>query len=887
MRISDTRLISEVSFVKAVKLRTEHMCDPIGIACDKPVLSWCCEDGLHQTAFQILAQSGGSVLWDSGIQKTHRMQCRFAGRVHSRQRVTWQVRLWDETGTPGPWSEEAFFELGITELAEWQAKWIDPEDKNAEVDWNDAINQKAYEAWKSRKKKEAFLPHLPASYMRKVFTTIPGAKNRLYITSKGIYKVLLNGKPVGNRVLAPGPAVYDQYIPVQTYDLDGMLIEGENELLVILGDGWYRSCSGVNGDRNLYGSQLGIICQVMADDAVVCATDDTWQASQQGPIRQNDLQQGEVYDARKETVTQWHGVSVLAERLDILRCDNGVPIVENEVFEGRVLTTPNGETVLDFGQNLAGFISIEATATVGQRIFLQCGETLDENGNFTQENFQDRNRHAENGTHQMVEYICKDGKNRYKTSFTIAGFRYAKLETEVSLDDLRTCAIAVYSQMERVGQFTCGHDLVNRLVENCVWSQKSNFCGIPTDCPTRERAGWTGDAGIFANAGLTLMDCYPVFSKWLQDCRHLQHKDGKVAMIAPVINRPGLMTNILAGSAGWGDASIFVPWAMYLQTGDIGILKANYPMMKRWYRYLEKRARSGKLRKLFKKKPWKKYLILSGLDYGEWCEPGVNNFQQMSKGNYDVATAYLSYSGALLSKIADILGLSEDAAHYATVSNGAKEAYCAAFTQNGEIHSNRQCQYVRPLQFKLLPEEAMHQAAADLANLARSNGYRLNTGFLSTPFLCKVLADFGYLEEAQQVLLQEQCPGWLYAVKKGATTVWENWDGINEVGKPTASLNHYSYGAIAGWLMQDVGGIHQEGQKITISPVVLPKLGYANAILHSPVGTIKSSWECQHDGQVKYTFTIPPNTQAVFRAPGMEEKHVEPGVYTIVLPEKV
>lgn len=871
--------------MRAVRLRTEHMCNPLGIDCDKAVLSWCCEGGLYQTAFQIHAQIGETLYWDSGVQKTNRMQCSFPCKLRSRDRVTWKVRLWDETDTPGPWSEGAFFELGITDLSEWKAQWIDPEDKNIEVSWEDSINRKAYEAWQSRRSKKAFLPHLPASYLRKVFSVVPGAKNRLYITCKGIYKVLLNGEPVGNQALVPGPAVYNQYIPVQTYDLDGLLQEGENELLVILGDGWYRSCSGVNGDRNLYGNELGVVCQVMADDTVVCATDGTWQASQQGPIRQNDLQQGEVYDARMETITGWHDVFVAIDRIDILRCDNTVPIVENEEFDGHIITTPNGEKVLDFGQNLAGFVSIEAFAKDGQRIFLQCGEALDENGNFTQENYQDRKRHAENGTHQMIEYICKEGKNNYKTSFSIAGFRYAKLETDVPIENLHISAVAVYSQMERVGHFSCGNDLVNRLVENCAWSQKSNFCGIPTDCPTRERAGWTGDAGIFANAGLALMDCYPVFAKWLHDCRCLQHKDGKVSMIAPVINCPGFMTNILAGSAGWGDASIIVPWAMYLQTGDIGILKSNYPMMKRWYGYLGKRAQSGKLRKLFNKNPWKEYLIVNGLDYGEWCEPGVNNFQQMSKGNYDVATAYLSYSGALLAQIADILGHVQDANRYRKVSEGAKKAYCAEFTQNGKIYSNRQCQYVRPLQFHLLPEEAECQAAADLAELVRSNGYRLNTGFLSTPFLCKVLADFGFLEEAQQVLLQEQCPGWLYAVKKGATTVWENWDGINEEGKPSASLNHYAYGAIAGWLMQDVGGIHQEGQQITIRPVVLPKLGYANAILHSPVGTIQSSWECLDGEKVKYVFSIPPNTQAVVQMPGLAEMHVDPGVHTVVLPE--
>lgn len=866
--------------MRAVRLRTEHMDMPVGIGVYDPLLSWCCEDGLFQTAFQINAKIGGDRVWDSGVQTSEQMRCRFASPIRSRDKVVWKIRLWDENGEPGPWSEEAVFELGITDKAEWRAKWIDPETENGEVSCDDAINQKAREACEQGKKKETFCPHLPASYLRKRFVAVPGKKNRLYITAKGIYKVYLNGEPVSSRVLAPGPAVYDQYIPVQTCDLDKLLVRGENELIVALGDGWFRSCSGVNGDRNLYGSKLGIICQVMVDDQIACITDESWEASQRGPIRQNDLQQGEVYDARTETITGWHNVAVVSDDCNLLRCDNSVPIMEAEHFEGKLIQAPNGETVLDFGQNLAGFLEFELTAKEGQRIFLQCGETLDENGNFTQENFQDRQRHSEKGTHQMIEYICKEGRNRYKSSFAIFGFRYAKLETDADLTDARFAAIAIYSQMERTGTFTCGNELVNRLVENCAWSQKGNFCGIPTDCPTRERAGWTGDAGIFVDTGLDLMDCYPVFAKWLGDCRCLQHGDGKVTMIAPAINRPGFMTDLLAGSAGWGDASILVPWAMYRRYGDVRILEENYPMMKRWFSYLEGRAKGGKLKKLLKKNPWKKYLICSGIDYGEWCEPGVNNFKQMSMGNYDVATAYLAYSGGLLAQIAMVLGYPKEAKHYREVSEGAKKAYCAEFTQNGKIESNRQCQYVRPLEFCLLPEDARPQAAADLARLVQENGYHLNTGFLCTPFLCKTLADFGYVKEAQRVLLQESCPGWLYEVKKGATTVWENWDGIDEKGRPKASLNHYSYGAIAGWLIRGVCGIRQEGREIALKPVVLPMLGHAEAVYDSPVGRIKSSWQCREDGSIMYQFCIPPNTKAVFYT---EDRSIDlqPGAYTL------
>ena len=260
-----------------------------------------------------------------------------------------------------------------------------------------------------------------------------------------------------------------------------------------------------------------------------------------------------------------------------------MPIREQEAFAGRLLCTPNGETVLDFGQNMAGYVEMKLTAHAGQKLRLLCGEALDENGNFTQENFQDRNRHKEGGTAQLLELICKEGENHYKPSFTIMGFRYAKVETDIDLTGAEFTAHAVYSEMPVTGSFACGNADVDQLMKNSVWSQKSNFCDIPTDCPTRERAGWTGDMGVFIETGLTLMDCYPVVEKWLAECRLNQYPDGRMANIAPPTSRPGYMTPMLCMSAGWGDAAILVPYALYKRTGDRKILADNYEMMQKWY----------------------------------------------------------------------------------------------------------------------------------------------------------------------------------------------------------------------------------------------------------------------------------------------------------------
>ena len=509
---------------------------------------------------------------------------------------------------------------------------------------------------------------------------------------------------------------------------------------------------------------------------------------------------------------------------------------------------------------------------------LTCGETLDENGNFTQENFQDRARHQEGGTAQMLELICKEGANHWKPSFTIMGFRYAKVETDADLTGAEFTAHAVYSDMAVTGQFTCGRDDVNQLVQNSVWSQKGNFCDIPTDCPTRERAGWTGDMGVFIETGLTLMDCYPVVEKWLAECRLNQYPDGRMANIAPPSGRPGPMTPMLCMSAGWGDAAILVPWAMYRRTGDRRILADNYGMMQRWYAFLLGRAQQTTPEQ--QDGAYAKYTVLNGLDYGEWCEPGITPMQAMMNPRKSVGTAYLAYSGRLLADVAQALGRAQDAETYREISQNAVKAYRAAFTKDGVICSDRQCEYVRAIEFSLLGQAESQAAADTLARMVEENGYHLNTGFLSTPFLCSVLARYGHADTAYKLLLQQDAPGWLYEVKQGATTVWETWTGIDAQGKPHDSLNHYSYGSICGWLFGGVCGIRLAGGKLSIRPTPNKALGYAKAVYDSPAGRIESGWRYEGD-EVVYTFAIPCNMTAAVTLPDGRSLTLQPGTHTV------
>lgn len=842
--------------MKAIKLKTEHMINPIGIQTANPTFSWVCDGGVSQTAYQILARSGGGIVWDSGKVLSAQMSVCYGGKpAKAREKIDWCVKLWDENGAVEE-SETASFEMGLTD-GSWKAEWIDPELPREED------------------------KRQPASVLRKAFCAPEVKSARLYITCHGIYEAKLNGKRVGSFVLSPGADDYRVRLQYQTYDVTDLLVPGENEITVTLGDGWYRGNNGVDGLYNYYGADLALLCQLEGDGKVLLCSDGSWEASQSGPVRLNDLEKGESYDARMEAVTDWHGVTVKDYGFDKLVCSNSVPILEQERFPGKLLTTPNGETVIDFGQNLAGYTELKITAKAGQKITLWHGETLDENGNFTQSNFAPGERNKNGGIPQRIDYICKDGRNVYKPGFAIFGFRYAKVETDADLTDAEFTAIAVYSQMPQTGFFTCGNEDVNRLFQNSLWSMRSNFCDIPTDCPTRERAGWTGDAGAFTPTGVYLSDCYPILRKWLAECRLAQKEDGLVANIAPVNNADSFISNMLQGSSGWGDACVLVPWALYEAYGDKTILEENYDMMKKWLAFVEKRAKKTRIQN--QRNPYKKYLVDEGFHFGEWLEPDVSSMDTMKKnmmfGAPEVATAYYYRSAALVSRIAEILGKAEDGKKYAEIAEGARNAYRYTCTKKGAIRSKRQAEYVRPIAFGLLDTQEAQTAADQLAKLVAENGYHLNTGFLSTPFLCRVLSDYGHTETAYKLLLQDTAPSWLYPVKHGATTIWESWDGVRTDGTVHDSLNHYSYGAISGWLMGDVCGIRLREGELTIAPKPAKALGYAEAKWDSPVGSVESKWRYEGD-QVILEVTIPANVTARICLPDGSAVTAQAGIHT-------
>lgn len=514
--------------MQAIRLKTEHLLDPIGVDFVAPRLYWNCSGGRKQTAYQIVAaDDSGSTLWDSGKVGSAAMCVKWGGApVPPKTKVLWKVRLWDEDAAVGDWSE-ASFETGI---GAWSAKWITG---------NYTVN-----------KKERY----PVDCFRKVFRAADIKKARLYMTACGLYEAAINGQRVGDFVRAPGITDYRKRVQYQTYDVTALLQSGENALTVQLADGWYRGSTGAWGIRNQYGTETKLLAQLELTHAngsvQTIATDESWDWSNDGSIRFADNKDGEVVNANN--VPSYRGKAKVTSHPVTPAASNNVPVTEHERLKAKRITTPSGKTVLDFGQNIAGYAEFTVTAHAGEKIKLRFGELLDENGEFTQKNIQLARKDFITPRQEVV-YTCREGENHYKTTFAIFGFQYVLVETDVAFQPEDFTAIAVYSDMERTGLFESSNALLNKFVENTVWSAKNNHADLPTDCPTRERHGWTGDAQIFCPTASYLFDYLPFAEKYLNDLYDWQKKNGCLPQIAPEGGTDFYM-RAMNGSVGWADA---------------------------------------------------------------------------------------------------------------------------------------------------------------------------------------------------------------------------------------------------------------------------------------------------------------------------------------------
>jgi len=640
--------------------------------------------------------------------------------------------------------------------------------------------------------------------------------------------------------------------------------------------------------RDSYGKKLALLAQLVITfkdgTQQIVGTDDQWKSAT-GPVLASDIYNGETYDARLEQTgwngagfgdRNWKSVIVLEAPKANLVAPVGPPVKAiEEITPVKVLKTPTGETVIDMGQNMVGWVKFRVTAPAGTTITLRHAEVLDKAGNFYTENLR-TGYWVPGAAMQTIRYTAKgQGTEIYQPHFTFQGFRYVAVSGwpgEPKLEDFT--GIVVHSAIPRTGSFETSSSLLNQLQHNIIWGQKGNFLDVPTDCPQRdERLGWTGDAQVFARTASFNHDTAAFYTKWLKDVALDQEDDGAIPFVIPNVLSHGTRKGA-AASAGWADVAVVLPWTVYQSYGDKRILEEQYPSMKAWVEYMRRQAGD-------------KYVWSKGFSFGDWLAfatpspdyPGATTDKDL------IQTAYFARSTALLAKTAEVLGRKEDAAEYTALEEKIKSAFQKEFvTPDARLSSNTQTAYALALAFDLLPEAQRTTAAARLAADVKKFGH-LTTGFLGTPLLCQTLSDYGYLDLAYMLLNRTEYPSWLYPVTKGATTIWERWDGIKPDGSfqdpGMNSFNHYAYGAIGEWMYRVVAGIeldenHPGYKHILIQPQPGGGLTYANASVDSMYGRVASGWKIAGD---KFTLTgeVPPNTTATIRLPKSKLEQVTEG----------
>ncbi|MEX2415129.1 MAG: family 78 glycoside hydrolase catalytic domain, partial [Paenibacillaceae bacterium] len=769
----------------------EYKENPLGIDVAHPRFSWRIESdrrGVVQIAYQLQVAledaEFAEVLWDTGeVHSDQSMHIVYQGPpLEARQGYAYRVRVSDGEGSWSDWSPTATFETGLMEHGAWTAQWISSSETGE--------------------------GSVPCTMLRKTFAAGGKIKRaRIYATSLGLYELRLNGARVGDGLLTPGWTSYHHRLQYQTYDVTPMLLTSSNTIGVLLGDGWYKGELGWEGHRELWGNQRAALMQlhIVYEDGneQVIRTDGSWKTAT-GPILMSELYHGETYDARLEKEgwdragyddSSWLPVVEIKHRKDILVAQENHPTrVMNELKPIGLFQTPVGDTVLDMGQNMVGWMHFKVRGQAGDIVKLQHFEVLDADGNVYTANL----RKAQ----QRITYICRgEGEEQYEPHFTFQGFRYVKVEAcpgEVRMEDFT--GKVIHSAMELTGQFECSDPLINQLQHNIVWGQKGNFVDVPTDCPQRdERLGWTGDAQVFIRTASFNMNVAPFFTKWMRDLAADQLPDGGVPFVIPQVEN-----NIPMHSAtGWGDAAVICPWTIYMCYGDGRILEEQYPSMKAWINYIRSQGDN-------------EYLWNTGFHFGDWLALDAKDGSYLGATSNDfVATAFYAYSTSLLVKAAEVLHKPEDAAHYRELHNHILKHFRQEFvTPNGRLSEATQTAYILSLAFDLLEESDRPRAARTLAQYLEvqtfppkpEKEYALRTGFLGTPYLCHALSQNGYHDIACKLVLRTEYPSWLYPVNKGATTIWEHWDGLKEDdtfwSADMNSFNHYAYGAIGDWLYQ-------------------------------------------------------------------------------------
>ncbi|MGN1142179.1 MAG: family 78 glycoside hydrolase catalytic domain [Oliverpabstia sp.] len=819
----------------------EYRQNAIGLDVKIPRFSWKLdseETGTMQTAYRIQVSSVNAVngeeeeVWDSGkVESDQSVLVEYAGEALLQEtEYRCRIQVWDNHGNEA--EGEAKFETGLMHPEKIGAEWIThsfSEDETA-----CPVFFREFEIKKEVK------------------------RARIYATSLGLYEITLDGKRVGDVFFTPGWTNYHKRLQYQTYDLTEFLGIANHRMEITVADGWFKGPFGFVLQSNIYGNKTAALAELhlLYEDGTeeIIGTDSKWQVTT-GAIRYSEIYMGEIVDStiKEGIITKAESFSYPMENLT---AQENEPVRITKRFPAKeLIVTPNGDKVLDFGQNMAGFVEIKAHGKPGQKIVIHHAEALDKDGNFYSETL----RQAKS----VDTYICDGTEQIFHPHFTFHGFRYIRVEglEEINPADFTACAL--HTDMKETGSFRCSNEMVNQLQSNIQWGERSNFLDIPTDCPQRdERLGWTGDAQVFCRTASYNMQTALFFSKWLHDLKSEQTKE---------FGPPHVVPNILAdqdAAAAWSDAATIIPWTVYQVYGDKRILEDQYESMKGYVDYITAHCSENGLWQI-------------GYQYGDWLaldkEESADRTGATDK--YLVANAYYAYSTDIVRKAAEVLGYEEDAKFYSELYRKIVTLFDEEYiTRTGRVVSETQTGCVLALYFGLAQEKYRGRIAESLKTNIANHKNHLSTGFVGTPYLCHTLSENGMHDLAGTIFLKEDYPSWLYAVKKGATTIWERWNSIMPDGSfdesGMNSLNHYAYGSIGDWMYEKLAGINplKPGYKeILIQPRFIKGITEVEASFDSVYGEIRSAWRCK-DGKIIVNITIPANTTAHVILPEKDEE---------------
>ncbi|MGN0998371.1 MAG: family 78 glycoside hydrolase catalytic domain [Faecousia sp.] len=813
-----------------------HLVNPLSFAMESCTFSWVTEDavGKRQTDARIVVKRGRETAADTGWADLDSLATTVAFSLSPRTRYTWTVAVRTDAGEEAV-SEENWFETGKMDEP-WSAKWIGCDDSE---------------------------PRHPV-FTKEIVPEKEVTAARLYICGLGLYEAGWNGKKIGGEYLTPYCNNYHSWVQYQTYDVTEQL-QSSGKLSVELGNGWYKGRFGFDrSQKPYYGDSWKLLAELhltYADGSrEIIGTDESWTVTR-SPITFSNIYDGEHRDDTLPEVEAVPARLVDAPRGKLTERYSTPVAVRKEMPVKEIIHTPAGETVIDLGQNMTGVFRLAVHEPAGAKIRLRFGEIL-QGGNFYRDNLRSA----------KAEYIyVSDGQPHIlEPKFTFYGFRYVKVEGVSDLKPENFTALVLHSELPETGRLETGNPLINQLISNIRWGQIGNFLDVPTDCPQRdERMGWTGDAQVFAATALYQRDCYAFYRKFLHDIwTEQQAHQGMVPDVIPSFGKDG-------ASAAWGDAACIIPWTVYEFYGDKTILQDQYDSMAAWVDYITCVDGSDN--------GWRRHF-----HYGDWLALDGANDEDL-RGGTDVgliASTQYRLCAELTAKAARVLGKTADAEKYEALADHilseirreyfSPSGRCAVPTQTGLLLTAKYGLSVDP-----------NRAETDLVNKLNRDEGKLKTGFVGTPLLCPVLTQGGHSDMAFDLLLNEDYPGWLYAVKLGATTVWERWNSVDENGKIAEngmnSLNHYSYGSIAQWLYQDAAGIAPAApgfRRANLRPHLNAFVGKMEAQYHSAAGCWKACWEVLENGDISYSCTVPFGCTAELELPyGGGHYELEPGAF--------